>query len=196
MMKAWMDKSYHGGGTQPIETALYGCRKVFLEGEITMEVAMGLMKELLLLAGEDNEPISVYVNSPGGDIRAGFLIIDLLQSVPVETNLYCTGMAASMACVILASGKKGHRFILPHSQVMLHEPRLASGIGGASASDVEKTAKSILQVKTDLIEVLTAGTGRSRKEIEASMAYDNYMSPQEAVKFGIADEIVKTVFLR
>ena len=105
-------------------------RKLFLIGEINSESALELTQKLIFLENDPAaEPIKLYINSPGGEITSGLLIYDVLQGMTKEVDLYCLGMAASMAAVILASGKKGHRHILPHSKTMIHEPLIGSSIG-------------------------------------------------------------------
>ncbi len=168
-------------------------RKVFLAGEINDESALEIVSQLMFLQEESDEEISVYINSPGGSVNAGLMIMDVLSSMTVPINLYCIGMAASMAAVILASGKKGRRFILPHSEVMVHEPLLSGGAGG-SATSIKRKAESILETKAILNGILAEHTGRTIEEIDNATSYDNYMNAKECVEFGICDKIVKEVF--
>lgn len=106
--------------------------------------------------------------------------------------MYCTGLAASMGAVIFAGGQKGRRFILPHSKVMIHEPLIAGGMGG-SATTIEKTAQTILETKSVLSKILSHHTGKTVEQINEAMVFDNYMSAEEAIKFGICDDI-RSVF--
>lgn len=168
-------------------------RKVFLTGEITDESAIEIVSQLMFLQDESDEEISLYINSPGGAVNAGLMIMDVLESMKVPVNMYCIGMAASMAAVILASGKKGHRYILPHSEVMIHEPLLSGGTGG-SATSIKRKAESILETKDILNRILSKHTGKTVREIDEATAYDNYMNAKECVDFGICDKIVKTIF--
>lgn len=187
-------KSSHGIALIPVESRLLSERKLFIEGEITPASACDFVKSVMLLVKEDSEkPIDIYLNSPGGEvINAGLLIYDILKGIKTETNLYCTGMCASMAAIILSSGKKGHRFILRHSQTMIHEPRI-SGVVGGSATTIKRTAESILYVRKKTIELLMENTGRSMKEIEEAISYDNYMNAEKTVEFGICDHIVDSI---
>ena len=164
-------------------------RKLFLTGEITEETSNGFVSELLYLA-ESSEPIDIYLNSPGGSVNAGMVIYDVIQALEgkVPINIYCIGMAASMGAIILAGGHKGHRYILPHSKCMIHEPLISGGLGG-SASSIKKTADSILETKAITNGVLAKHTGKSLEEIDKATAFDNYMNAEESVEFGLCDEI-------
>ena len=137
---------------------------------------------------EDKKKVKIIVNSPGGEVNAGLMIYDIIQSYPGEIDMYCAGIAASMGAVILAGGRKGRRFILPHSKVMIHEPLIAGGMGG-SATTIEKTAQSILSTKAMLSEILAKHTGKIVDEINEATLFDNYMNADEAVAFGICDSI-------
>lgn len=172
-----------------LRTKHFSNGKVFLTGEVTEEMANDFVSELLYLT-DKGEPIDIYINSPGGSVSAGLVIYDVIQacSEKIEINLYCIGMAASMGAVILAGGKKGHRFILPHSKVMIHEPLISGGMGG-SATTIKKTAESILETKAITNGILAKHTGKTVEEIDEATAYDNFMNAQEAIDFGLCDEI-------
>ena len=135
------------------------------------------------------EKIRIYVNSRGGEVNAGMLIYDAIKGLKTETDIICTGIAASMAAIILAGGQRGHRFILPHSKVMIHEPLVAGGIGG-SATTIQRTAESILETKRVSVELLASDTGKSIEDVEKAISFDNFMNAQEAVAFGICDGII------
>lgn len=168
-------------------------RKIFLTGEIDDESAIEIISQLMFLQDEGKEDISLFINSPGGSVNAGLMIVDVISSMKVPINMYCIGMAASMAAVILACGKKGRRYILPHSEVMIHEPLLSGGAGG-SATSIKRKAESILETKDILNKILAKHTGRTVAEIDAATSYDNYMNAQECIDFGICDEVVKQIF--
>ncbi|MBO4414864.1 MAG: ATP-dependent Clp protease proteolytic subunit [Lachnospiraceae bacterium] len=163
--------------------------KIFITGEITSDTANNFVMQLLYHADKGN-PVDIYINSPGGSVNAGLVIYDLIQNLKekIDINIYCVGMAASMAAVILAGGKKGRRFILPHSKCMIHEPLISGGMGG-SASSIKKTAESILETKAITNGILAEHTGKTVEEIDEATAYDNYMNAEESVKFGLCDEI-------
>ncbi|MBR6326048.1 MAG: ATP-dependent Clp protease proteolytic subunit [Lachnospiraceae bacterium] len=164
-------------------------RKLFLTGEVTDAMANDFVSELLYLA-ETQEPIDIYINSPGGSVSAGLVIYDVIQACEnkVPINMYCIGMAASMGAVILAGGQKGRRFILPHSKCMIHEPLISGGMGG-SATSIKKTAESILETKAITNGILAKHTGKTIEEIDEATAFDNFMNAEEAIAFGLCDEI-------
>lgn len=186
-------KSSNGISLAPIESRLLSDRKIFIEGEITAASACEFVRSIMLLVKEDaDKPIDIYINSPGGEVNAGLMIYDTLKGVKTEINLHCIGMAASMAAIILAGGKKGHRFILRHSRTMIHEPLIAGGVGG-SATSIKRTAESIMETKKISVELLASDTGKTRKEVEAAISFDNYMNAEESIAFGLCDTIETSI---
>lgn len=186
-------KSSNGISLAPIESRLLSDRKLFIEGEITAASACEFVRAIMLLVKEDaDKPIDIYINSPGGEVNAGLLIYDTLKGVKTEINLHCIGMAASMAAIILAGGKKGHRFILRHSRTMIHEPLISGGVGG-SATSIKRTAESIMETKRISVELLASDTGKTRKEDEAAISFDNYMNAEESIAFGLCDTIETSI---
>jgi ATP-dependent Clp protease protease subunit len=182
-------KSSNGISLIPIESCLLTERKVFIEGEINAAKACDFEKCIMLLIKENPEkPIDVYINSPGGEIDAGMHIYDTIKAIKTEVNIHGRGTVASMAAILLASGEKGHRFLNPHAKIMIHEPLIARGVGG-SATSIKRTAESILETKAMTVELLAKSTGKSKKEIESAISYDNYMNAEECIKFGIADSV-------
>ncbi|MBR1855060.1 MAG: ATP-dependent Clp protease proteolytic subunit [Lachnospiraceae bacterium] len=190
---AWIpsveEESANGVREVQLMTKHFSARKLFLTGEVTEEMANQFVSQLLYLAA-DRRPVDIYINSPGGSVDAGLVIYDVIQSCvgKFEINLYCIGRAASMGAVLLACGPKGHRFILPHSKVMIHEPLLAGGMGG-SATTIKKTAESILETKAITNGILAKHTGKTLEEIDEATSFDNYMNAKEAIEFGLCDEI-------
>lgn len=176
-------------GTKEIDlrTRHFSDRRLFLTGEVDDRMANDFVSQILFLSRE-KKPVDIYLSSPGGSVSAGLVIYDMIQSCKFPVNIYCTGMAYSMGAVLLAGGQKGRRYILPHSKVMIHEPLIAGGMGG-SATSVKKTAEDILAVKALINELLSRHTGKSIEEIDGATAFDNYMDAEEAIAFGIADEI-------
>lgn len=166
-------------------------RKICLFGEINSEMLNVFTLEMLFLQ-QNPLPIDIYINSFGGEVNAGLAIYDLIQGCPCEVNIYCIGIAASMGAVILAGGKKGHRLILKHSQVMIHEPLISGGIGG-SASSIKNTSDSILKIRDTLNNIIAYHTGKSIEEINKATDHDNFFSATEAVKFGLCDKIIDTL---
>lgn len=186
-------KSSNGISLAPIESRLLSDRKIFIEGEITAASACEFVRAIMLLVKEDaDKPIDIYINSPGGEVNAGLMIYDTLKGVKTEINLHCIGMAASMAAIILAGGKKGHRFILRHSRTMIHEPLITGGVGG-SATSIKRTAESIMETKRISVELLASDTGKTRNEVEAAISFDNYMNAEESIAFGLCDDIETSI---
>ena len=185
-------ESAHGARELTLRTRHLMSRRVFLTGEINEDSANDFLQQLLYLEEEKDRPIDIYINSPGGQITAGLMIYDALQGTELEVNTYCTGMAASMAAVLLAGGQKGRRYILPHSKVMIHEPLIQGGAGG-SASSVQEIAESILETRDICNGILAKHTGKTLEEMNKVTAHDHYMKAEEAVKFGICDKVVTHV---
>lgn len=185
-------ESSRGYDSISLETILLDERKIFLSGKTDMKMADDFVRQMMYLEKQSSEDINIYINGPGGDVEAGLLIYDVMQSAESTINTYCMGMAYSMAAFLLAAGDVGHRFILPHSTVMIHEPYISSSIGG-NASTIRNLADSILDTKKTSIDILVKHTGKTRKEIEKAISYDNYMSANEAVAFGICDKIVERI---
>ena len=193
MMLSWSPRvlieSTRGFDSVSLMTKHLTDRKIFLLGEVDNVMANQFVSELLYLA-ESDEPIDIYINSPGGSVTSGLVIYDIIQSLDgkVPINMYCIGSASSMAAVILAGGQKGRRYILPHRKCMIHEPLIPGGMGG-SANSIKKTADSILETKAITNGILAKHTGKSIEEIDAATSFDNYMNAEEAIAFGLADEI-------
>lgn len=180
------------GGVREIslESKLLAERKLFL-GDITRQCADDFTKAMMYLARSD-EPISVYINSFGGEVDSGLLICDVMRGCGVPVNTYCAGCAYSMAAVILAAGTKGRRFILPHSRVLIHEPLLAEGFGG-SATSISMISDKVIEVRNTVNGVLAEHTGKTLEEVNKATAFDNFMSAEQAVSFGICDKIVDSL---
>ena len=165
-------------------------RRIFLDGSIDRESANDFLSQLLYLEEVSDEPIDILINSPGGEVNAGLLIYDAIRGSEAVINLYCTGMAASMAAIILAGGQTGRRFILPHSKVMIHEPLIRDGVGG-SATSIRNISESILETRDICNGLLAKHTGKSLEEVNEATSFDNYMNAEQAVDFGICDSIVE-----
>lgn len=185
-------ESAHGVREVGLETHLLMQRKIFITGEINSNLANHFVAELMYLESESDEPITVYINSYGGEVNAGLLIYDAIQGASVPINMVCAGMAASMAAVIFASGEKGRRGILPHSKVMIHEPLLANGVGG-SATSISHISESILETRDLLSSILSKHTNKPVKVINKAISFDNYMDANKAIEFGLCDFITEKV---
>ena len=164
-------------------------RIIFLGCPINDEVANIIQAQLLFLDsnGYDSD-ISLYINSPGGEVYAGLGIYDTMQTITSEVHTINTGLAASMASILLAAGTKGKRSALPHARVMIHQP-----MGGAQgqASDIEITAREILKLKDELYQILAEHTGKTFKQIVKDADRDYWMTSEDALAYGMIDEIVK-----
>lgn len=163
-------------------------RIVFLDGEVTSESAGLLVAELIFLEGENpNQDISLYINSPGGSVTAGFAIMDTMNFIKCDVSTLCVGMAASMGAFLLAAGAPGKRFALPNSEIMIHQP-----MGGASgqSTDVTIHAKHLLDTKERINRILAKNTGNPLDVIAADTERDNFMTAEEAKAYGIIDEVI------
>lgn len=182
-------KSAAGITLVPADTRLLAERKIFLEGDIGPEAACAFVKQVLLLTWEDRDaPIDLLINSCGGEINSGLLIYDAIQSSVPPIRTFCLGRAYSMGAVLFASGRNG-RYMLPHGELMLHEPLLGSRIGGSSSS-IRSISDSLLATKQQMNEILSLHTGRTPEEIEDASAFDHYFDAEESLQFGLCDQIV------
>jgi len=162
-------------------------RIIFLNGEIDDNVANSVIAQLIFLEGKNpDKDIYIYINSPGGSVSAGLAIYDTIRYIKCDVSTICVGLAASMAAFLLAGGTKGKRFALPNSEIMIHQP-----LGGAQgqASDIIITANHIRDIKSKMNRILSENTGTPLENVERDTDRDNYMSAEEAKKYGIIDEI-------
>lgn len=187
-------ESAHGVREVSLDTRHLMNRRIFINGEINQDTANDFLSQMLYLEQESNDPITIYINSPGGSVNAGLVIYDCIQASEVEINMICAGTAASMAAIILAGGQQGHRYILPHSKVMIHEPLLAGGVGG-SATSIKNISDSILETREIVNGILSKHTGKTMKEINKATSFDNYMNAEEAIKFGLCDKVTKKMYI-
>lgn len=182
-------KSSQGITLVPVDTRLMSSRKIFLEGEINEEKACEFVKKVLLLNQQDpNTPIDLLINSTGGEMNSGWLIYDVMQASKAPIRTWCMGRAYSMAAVLFASGLHG-RYILPHGELMIHEPVAGTRIGGNSSS-IQSMSQTLLETKKRLNQTLARHTGKTEEEIEQAASFDHYFNPEESVDFGLCDKIV------
>ncbi|NCO03323.1 MAG: ATP-dependent Clp endopeptidase proteolytic subunit ClpP [Alphaproteobacteria bacterium] len=163
-------------------------RIIFLTGEVNDYVSSLICAQLLFLESENpKKDISFYINSPGGVVTSGMAMYDTMQYIKPQVSTVCIGQAASMGSLLLTAGEKGKRFALPSARIMIHQP-----LGGAQgqASDIEIQAREILRIRSMLNDIYVKHTGKKLEEIEKSMDRDNFMSAEEAKKFGLIDEVV------
>lgn len=171
-----------------IYSRLFLDRILFFNSDVNSETMSILQAQLLYLdSAEPGKDISLYINSGGGEVYAGLALIDTMNFITSDISTLCSGMAASMAAVILACGTKDKRFILPHSRVMIHQP-----LGGASgqASDIEISCKEILKVKKELYEILSEKTGQTFEKVETDCNRDYWLSSQDSIEYGLVDKII------
>ena len=163
-------------------------RIVFIGTEINDQVANAVVAQLIFLRAEDpKKDVSIYINSPGGVISSGLAIYDTMRFLGVDINTYCIGQAASLGALLLCAGTKGKRFSLPHSRMMIHQP--LGGITGSSA-DIHIQAQEIIYMKKNLANIIAHHTEQPLEKIIEDSERDFYMSPEEAVKYGLIDKVV------
>jgi ATP-dependent Clp protease protease subunit len=190
MIPVVIEQSARGDRSFDIYSRLLRERIVFLTGEVEDHMANVVVAQLLFLEAENpDKDISLYINSPGGSVTAGMSIYDTMQFIKSDVSTLCTGQACSMGSFLLSAGKKGKRFSLPNSRVMIHQP-----LGGfrGQASDVEIHAKEMLDIKKKLNKIMAKHTGQTIATIEKNTDRDNFMSADEACKFGIIDKVLET----
>src|SRR3989344_170983 len=182
-----IEKSQFGERAYDIYSRLLNDRIIMLAGVIDDNVANLIIAQLLFLESQDpKKDIHLYINSPGGSVTSAMAIYDTMNHIKADVSTICVGMAASAAAVLLSSGQKGKRFILPNAEVMIHQ--VMGGVEG-QASDIEITARHILKTKENLNKILSKNTGRTPADIERDSDRDRYMSADEAKKYGIVDEV-------
>ena len=184
-----VDKEVGGERSYYIFSRLLKNRIILLSGEIDDNLANTVVAELLYLDSLSHDDISIYINSPGGNVTSGFAIYDTMNFIKSDVSTICLGIAASMAAFLLSSGKKGKRYALPNSEVMIHQP-----LGGASgqATEIKIAAEHILNTKKKLNDILAKNTGKSIKQIENDTDRDNYLSADNAKDYGLIDKILTT----
>lgn len=183
-----VEQSPRGERAFDIYSRLLRERIIFLGTSVGDEVASSIVAQLLFLEADDPEKdITFYINSPGGSVTAGLAIYDTMQYVKCDIATLCLGQAASMGAFLLAAGAKGKRYALPNSRIMIHQP-----MGGyqGQASEIDIHAREILRMRDDLNRILAHHTGHPIKKIKLDTDRDNFMSPVEARKYGIIDEVL------
>jgi ATP-dependent Clp protease protease subunit len=184
-----LEKSQFGERAYDIYSRLLRDRIVFLGDAVNDDVANLIIAQLLFLEAEDpSKDINLYINSPGGSVTAGLAIYDTMQHIKPDVRTICVGMAASMGAVILAGGQKGKRFALPNADVMIHQ--VSSGFQG-QASDIERNAQYVLRLKDRLNGILAKHSGNPITKVEKDSDRDNFMTAEEAKKYGLIDEVIK-----
>ena len=177
-----------GERSDDIFSRLLSDRIIVLSDEVNDATASLVVAQLLFLEGQDpDKDISLYINSPGGSVSAGFAIYDTMQYIKCDVSTICMGMAASMGAFLLSSGAKGKRIALPNSTIMIHQP-----LGGAQgqATEIKIVADHILKTREKLNKILAENTGKSIEQIALDTERDNYLSAQEAMEYGLVDKVL------
>jgi len=184
-----VEQSSKGERAYDIYSRLLKERIIFLVGPINDNVASLVTAQLLFLESEDpKKEINLYINSPGGLVTAGLGIYDTMQYIKPDVSTLCIGQAASMGSFLLAAGKKGKRFSLPNSRIMVHQP--SAGFQG-QATDIEIHANEVLALKKRLNEIYSKHTGKSIDDVKKALERDNFMTPEVAKEFGLIDQVVE-----
>lgn len=178
-----------------IEHSLLKARKIFLWSSVDDDSAKYVVTRLLSLDSEDpTKEVVLYINSPGGAVHEGMAIYDAMQAISAPVSTVCTGLAASMGAVLLACGQEGRRFTWPHARIMIHQPSVMGTIT-ARATDLDIHAKEIIRMREELNHLLADKTGQDVEKIAADTDRDYFMSAEEAVDYGLVDEIVSSTAL-
>ena len=185
-----VEQTARGERSFDIYSRLLNDRVVFLGGQVDEETANLIVAQLVHLESDDpDKDIHLYINSPGGSVSAGMAMYDTMQFIKPDVSTLCTGIAASMGAFLLCAGAKGKRFCLPNSRVMIHQP---SGGFQGQASDIEIHAKEVLYLKRKLNEMMAQKTGQPIERIEQDTDRDNFMSAEDALKYGMIDRVLKS----
>jgi ATP-dependent Clp protease protease subunit len=183
-----VEQTARGERSYDIYSRLLKERVVFAVGPVEDYMANVIVAQLLFLESENpDKDIALYINSPGGSVSSGLAIYDTMQFVKPDVSTICIGMAASMGAVLLAGGAKGKRFMLPNSRAMIHQP---SGGYQGQASDIHIQAQEILKIRVRLNEILARHTGQTVEKIALDSERDNFMSPTEAIAYGLVDKLL------
>lgn len=182
-----VDKEGNNERSYDIFSRLLKDRIIILSGEINDNLANSVVAELLYLDSINHNDISLYINSPGGSITSGMAIYDTMNFIKSDVTTICIGMAASMAAFLLSCGKKGKRYSLPNSEIMIHQP-----LGGfeGQATEIKIAAERILNLKNKLNIILSKNTGQSLSKIEQDTERDHFLEPDEALEYGLIDKII------
>lgn len=182
-----IEKSSIGERAYDIYSRLLKNRIILLSGEINDNTANVIIAQLLYLDSISNDDISLYINSPGGSITSGMAVYDTMNLIKSDVSTICVGMAASMAAFLLSCGKKGKRYCLPNSEVMIHQPL---GSVNGQATEIDIVAKRILNLKDKINHILAKNTKKNLKQIEKDTDRDYYMDAKAALEYGIIDKIL------
>ena len=185
-----VEHTSRGERSYDIYSRLLSDRIIFLGEDVNDTTASLITAQLLFLEGQDpNKDISLYINSPGGSVTAGFAIFDTMNYIACDVSTICVGLAASFGAFLLAAGTPGKRFALPNAEIMIHQPAISGGIKGP-ASDIKIMSDYMQKNKQRLNQLLAKNTGRTIKEIERDTDRDNFMTAEEAKAYGLIDTVI------
>lgn len=184
-----IEKTSYGERAYDIYSRLLKDRIIFLGDAIDDTVANAVIAQLLFLESQDQErDIKLYINSPGGSVTAGLAIYDTMQYIKPDVSTICVGMAASMGAVLLTAGAKGKRFVLPNSEIMIHQ--VLGGVQG-QATDIKIHAERIMQMKDSLNKIIAKHTGQPLKKVQDDTERDKFLGAEDAKKYGLVDKVIK-----
>jgi len=183
-----IEQTSKGERSYDIYSRLLKDRIIMLSGEVNDQVASLIVAQLLFLEAQDpDKDIYFYINSPGGVVTSGFSMYDTMNYIKPDIATICIGQAASMGAFLLSAGTKGKRYALPHSRIMIHQP---SGGAQGQSTDIQIQAKEIQRLKDSLNEIMAKNTGKTLKQVEKDTERDNFMSAEEALKYGLIDKVL------
>jgi len=186
-----VEQTNRGERSYDIFSRLLNDRIIMLSDQVNDATASLVVAQLLYLESQDTDKdISLYINSPGGSVTAGFAIYDTMNYIKCDVSTICIGMAASMGAFLLSAGAKGKRIALPNSEIMIHQPLIGGGLGGQQ-TDIMIHAKNLEKTRDRLEAILAENSGKSIEEMHAACERDNYMSAQEALEFGLIDKVIE-----
>ena len=186
-----VEQTSRGKRSYDIFSRLLNDRIIMLSEEVNDTTASLVVAQLLYLESQDpDKDISLYINSPGGSVSAGFAIYDTMQYIKCDVSTICIGLAASMGAFLLSSGAKGKRFALPNSEIMIHQPLIGGGGLSGQATDIQIRTENLLRTKENLNRILSENTGKSMEEISRDTDRDNFMTAKEAMEYGLIDKVI------
>ena len=185
-----IEKTSNGERAYDIYSRLLEERIIMLDGPIDAHAASIVTAQLLFLESKSKDDITMYINSPGGSVTDGLAIYDTMQYIACDVSTVVTGMAASMGSVLLAAGAEGKRYALPNAQVMIHQPLISGGLSG-QCTDIKIHADNLVKTRDKLESILAKHSGTAIETVHQACERDNYLSAEEALKFGLIDQIIE-----
>ena len=186
-----VEQTSRGERSYDIFSRLLNARIIMLSEDVNDTTASLVVAQLLYLESQDpDKDISLYINSPGGSVSAGFAIFDTMQYIKCDVSTICIGLSSSMGAFLLSSGAKGKRFALPNSEIMIHQPLIGGGGLSGQATDIQIRTENLLRTKENLNRILSENTGKSIEDIRRDTDRDNFMTANEAMEYGLIDKVI------